>query len=58
MAMLANVTIGRTYMPSKRTIIEILFLVALFLYATISYEYELIPAPGVVEVYGVYLYTI
>jgi hypothetical protein len=45
-------------MPSKRTIIEILFLVALFLYATISYEYELIPEPGVVEVYGVYLYTI
>ena len=33
-------------MPSKRTIIEILFVVALFLYATISYEYELIPEPG------------
>jgi hypothetical protein len=46
-------------MLSKRTIIEILFLVAWFLYATISYDYELIPAPGVADMgNGVYLYTI
>jgi hypothetical protein len=46
-------------MPSKRTIIEILVLVAFFIYATTTIEYELIPEPGVVDMgNGVLLYTL
>jgi hypothetical protein len=46
-------------MFTKRTLIEILVLLAIFMYATTSYEYELIPAPGVVDMgNGVLLYTI
>jgi hypothetical protein len=46
-------------MFTKRTLIEILVLLAIFMYATTSYEYELIPAPGVVDMGNdVLLYTI
>ena len=46
-------------MPSKRTIIEILVLLTIFMYSTTSYEYTLMPAPGVVDMgHGRFLYTI
>ena len=46
-------------MFTKRTLIEILVLVAFFMYATISIDYEEIPEPGVTDMgNGVLLYTL